>query len=55
VNFVKLYRPLASSWEIYDNSANGSPRLVAQGSQVEPPTILVPEVWDAIHKDASHE
>lgn len=28
-NFVRLYRPLADAWRVYDNSDVGTPRLVA--------------------------
>ena len=31
LNFFSLYRPLATSWRMYDNSGN-SPRLIASGS-----------------------
>jgi predicted ABC-type ATPase len=54
-NFFKLYRPLASFWEVYDNSAPGSPRLIAQGDQKGPPTVLVQDVWDEIQKGERHE
>ncbi len=30
-NFFRLYRPLAATWRMYDNSRN-KPRLVARGT-----------------------
>jgi len=32
-NFFTLYRPLATSWRMYDNSQAGGPRLVARSSR----------------------
>ncbi len=36
VNFHTLYRPIADSWIVYDNSAFSAPRVVASG----PPIII---------------
>jgi predicted ABC-type ATPase len=30
-NFLTLYRPLATTWRVYDNSVSPGPRLVASG------------------------
>ena len=54
-NFFKVYRPLATFWKVYDNSEPGLSRLIAQGDQTGPPTVLVPEVWAEIQKGEGHE
>jgi predicted ABC-type ATPase len=54
-NFFRLYRPLASSWKVYDNSAPGLPRLVAKGDETGTTTVLAQEVWEAIQKGEGHE
>lgn len=30
-NFYRLYRPIADTWRIYDNSQSGAPRLISSG------------------------
>lgn len=44
-NFFSLYRPLANSWGLYDNSVYNNPRLVAVGAESDAPTIFQEEVW----------
>ncbi len=46
LNFFKLYRPLATSWRMYDNSGN-EPRLIASGSG-KAVRALDPPIWDRI-------
>ncbi len=46
LNFFKLYRPLATSWRMYDNSGN-EPRLIASGSG-KAVRALDPHIWDGI-------
>jgi predicted ABC-type ATPase len=43
-NFLKLFMPLANTWEVYDNSES-EPHLVAFGGQTETTTIIVSETW----------
>ena len=47
-NFFELYRPLASSWRFYDNSASTKPELVALGEGEGTERILAPERWASI-------
>lgn len=47
-NFRELYRPLASTWMIYDNSAVGAARPVAVGSGADVAEILDLETWRRI-------
>jgi predicted ABC-type ATPase len=49
-NFFRLYRPLASSWEVYDNSGTGLPQLVAKGTQHGTANVLNPDVWNEVQK-----
>jgi predicted ABC-type ATPase len=44
-NFFKLYRPLATSWHVYDNSQGAAPRLFARGGSGGQETILDQATW----------
>lgn len=44
-NFFTIYRDIAASWQIYDNSGTGVPRLVASRGEGESLEILDSEVW----------
>jgi predicted ABC-type ATPase len=45
-NFLELYRPLADSWIVCDNSDTG-PMPIAVGTHQETTWVLVPEAFDA--------
>jgi predicted ABC-type ATPase len=45
-NFFSLYRPLAESWGVYENSVPPEPALIAVGEKATE-MILRPEVWRA--------
>ena len=45
-NFHKLYRPLADTWEVYDNT-QPPPQLIASGGN-HSQQVLVPGVWERI-------
>ena len=47
-NFVELYKPLANSWRVLDNSGFAESLIAEGGSQI-PTTILKPEIWRQIH------
>lgn len=47
-NLFDLYMPLATTWEVFDNSATGDFRLVAAGSGTTSPAIHDPELWSAL-------
>ncbi len=49
-NFLHLYRPLATSWWLYDNSEGFTPTEVAAGGQGREPRILHKEKWQAINE-----
>jgi predicted ABC-type ATPase len=47
-NFLDLYRPLASTWRVYDNSSAEGPRLVASGGARLSEEILDDGTWKRI-------
>jgi predicted ABC-type ATPase len=54
-NFFQIYRRLASSWEIYNNTQPGQTCLVADGDEIGRETVLDDAVWHEITKGRSHE
>jgi predicted ABC-type ATPase len=50
-NFLELYRPVVTTWQVYDNS-NGGSRLIAFNNSYFD-TILVPDVWDVFNRSAN--
>ena len=50
VNFFELYRPLATSWRLYDNSLGTGSRLIASADHGSE-TIEDVQVWDRIVKE----
>ncbi len=48
-NFVELYKPLANTWRILDNSAF-SEKLIGKGGFQQPTNILDKEIWSRIHE-----
>jgi predicted ABC-type ATPase len=50
-NFFGLYHPLASLWQVYDNSRQGPPRLVASGDDAGLETVLDADVWQALLRE----
>ncbi len=47
-NFFTLYRPLATTWRIYDNSEAGQPRLVATGQRTRTTRVADRVTWRII-------
>jgi predicted ABC-type ATPase len=46
-NFFQLYRPLVSSWRLFDNSAPSAPTLIARGMHDET-RVIEPQMWESI-------
>ncbi|HEV2799800.1 MAG TPA: zeta toxin family protein [Pyrinomonadaceae bacterium] len=44
-NFLRLYRPLADTWGMYDNSTLDAPCPVAVGHRDEFTKVLQPDLW----------
>lgn len=53
-NFFGLYRPLTTTWRMYDNSAD-DPRLIASGAGAETLTINDGDAWHCVRAEAGHE
>ena len=49
-NFFTVYRPLATVWSFYDNSAD-FPRLIAKGDLSGSCLILDEQIWDQIQRE----
>lgn len=52
-NFFHLYRPLASTWRVYDNSVDPEPLLVAAGRAEVVERVFAPEWWTRITDEAN--
>jgi len=52
-NFLTLYRPLAQSWRVYDNSRHSGPVQIAGGSGALVQRIRDEERWRAFEASAS--
>lgn len=49
-NFLELFRPVVTTWQVYDNS-NGDRRIIAFNNSFFD-TVLDPDVWDAFNRSA---
>ncbi|MHB1559910.1 MAG: zeta toxin family protein [Isosphaeraceae bacterium] len=47
-NFFGLYQPMASTWEIWDNSSEAGMEPIALGAQSGPLRVYAPELWGTI-------
>ncbi len=50
-NFFTLYKPIADSWTIYDNSEFGNPKIIAEGSKIGD-KIFSQIIWEKLCKQA---
>lgn len=50
VNFDLLYRPVATTWRLYDASALGGRPLIAHGTGAREPVVLNETTWLEIRK-----
>ena len=53
INFFDLYRPLASDWRFYDNSAPGNAILIAQGGNGISELVHGAERWSLVRQIVS--
>ena len=53
-NFFRLYLPLVDSWQMFDNSRAGRPRLVASGRGAHAPQVANQSLWRRI-SEVYHE
>lgn len=47
-NFFRLYRPLADTWRLYNNSDPSGPRLVSSGEANAEEKVFEQEIWRII-------
>ena len=52
-NFLELYRPVVTTWQVYDNSSGGRPRLIAFNDGYFD-TVVDPDVWDRFNRSAEN-
>jgi predicted ABC-type ATPase len=50
-NFFRLYRPLAASWQFYDNSVHRKRRLIASGALHQATMVFDSDLWNNISKE----
>ncbi len=53
-NFLSLYRPLAQTWRLYDNSSR-SPSLTAIGGHEQREQVFEPRLWKTLNEIAHTE
>jgi predicted ABC-type ATPase len=51
-NFFTLYRPLASTWQVYDNSSPSGPELIATGDRGTADEVHDADTWRRIESAA---
>lgn len=47
-NLFDFYMPIATTWEVFDNSAAEDPQIVAAGGEFEPIQIYLPDRWSTL-------
>ncbi|HEV7743853.1 MAG TPA: zeta toxin family protein [Pyrinomonadaceae bacterium] len=47
-NLFDLYRPLADTWAVYDNSGSGTPLLVSAGGENISQRVIRPDTWSIL-------
>lgn len=52
-NFLDLYRPVVTTWQVYDNT-NRRPRLIAEHNSYDE-TVVDPETWDLFQRSANDD
>lgn len=52
-NFLELYRPIVTTWQVYDNSDNDR-RLIAFNNRFFD-TVVDPDLWDAFNRSADDD
>jgi predicted ABC-type ATPase len=50
-NFFRIYRPLAVSWQFYDNSVHGKRRLIASGAVQQPDLVFDADLWNNVIRE----
>jgi predicted ABC-type ATPase len=50
-NFFRIYRPLAASWQFYDNSIYGKRRLIASAAAHQADVVFDPVLWNNVNRE----
>lgn len=50
LNFDRVYRPIATTWRLYDGSAPGGRAIVAHGVGTTRPTIVEARAWREVER-----
>lgn len=45
MNLFRIYLPVADTWQLFDNSEPGLPRMIAAGEQSHPRIVADKEIW----------
>jgi predicted ABC-type ATPase len=54
-NFFHLYRSLATTWSVYDNSEPGRMRLIASGHGSQASEVRQPQIWQRLQQEYGHD
>lgn len=54
-NFFRLYRPLATTWRMYDNSRRARPKLLASGGAGLKEKVLNRRLWQQVKRGIDYE
>lgn len=54
-NFFSLYQPIASTWQLIDNSDSSGVRTIAKGGAGREPVVLMSEIWSRIKSEFCHD
>ncbi len=54
-NFFKLYRPIATTWQVFDNSQPSGPRLIASGKRSTTDVVSDRVIWQRLCDECGHE
>jgi predicted ABC-type ATPase len=52
-NYFQLYRPVVSTWHVYDNSVTEQPGLIAAGGLDQPERVSDEQVWARLQKEGA--
>jgi len=50
-NFFRIYRPLAASWQFYDNSVHRKRRLIAGGDWHQATMVFDRDLWNNVNRE----
>ena len=50
MNFDRVYRPVATTWRLYDGGSLAGRPLIAHGTGTDEPTIADPTKWKEIRQ-----